>query len=1721
MKMTQNSSTTTTPSAFRKPGVARRQHARGNTLVLVAGILALLVIIATAFITRSQGNRRTGEAQQRTEQLDDSVNIIRDSLAEELARQLFVAPINTNDPFVLNGFAASANWPRNPIASNARRYGVDLTTTTDPLDPTKRTFAFPYNRAPYETRPWTNWPDAQPLINGNFPDPDDALNMRLPVGPGNVPGPLHVPIPGLAIYNPPGNPGFGDFRLLASTEPLRWNTGFSSLTHDQKDQDSFFQWEHLSNPSRAENGYRAITDISDIGGTGRLVTDLNIPIEQFTTIKPNSLDIANAQTAGYGTLDDYSSANDFMVNWSNWFGFGNTPLGTYAQTYIPSNAGEFRVPTNFYRLKDPTPTGSPAAYPAEGARSADQYRAGTPRHTITRVLADADGDGFTDSLWFTSPAPMANGLMQIVAMRVVDNSAMVNVNAATRFNRLNTRGETPADIAIVGNDTNLPIQINVNRAEFNVGLLDNYDNAFARVLNPISEQQQFGYAGGTFSARGQRTNGLVFRSQSANFGNPIGMSTSDYSTNVQYPPSRLRLEYWRRNGRVPFNRNPVFTDDTNQYSLFPELTFTGFDLSNEIDLRAYHGNNLGWVFTPLEWSTQPGASEPDSRSILRSSIQFSENVEYDEYQKTARALLRDSRHRLTTHNGSRNETAPTWFWPTLDIGSSVSKYASAVIDPASPDRDQSLLLQRRKFDLRGGRNLVAALNTRTVVQDVWVTNQLLWTKYKADLRDHLERALIVRERQATLPDLFSSFYVNAIVGTQTPTLTSYYHNPSTPIGPNGQRADVARTQEMVAGLAANIATGYRTGDRRANLAPYNNLPDGFEDGALLIDAVPVRYDGAAPPNRAQMPLEGQPFLTEAFIAHVYSSDSLPEPPANADGPLDSIPDGKGNYVVAEHERRTIVAVQIANPFDHQIDLHEYVLSVFGQELSLAVLPESQRYLQPATEWYPTTATFVAIGPDSFAHPHPKFGGSVASFKALWHDFLDVGRAELKHRIVNYEPNIDTNDPLIFLDVRDSIWSSSDRDVYDNPVVGQDEHSVELRHRDSSVAAGVEVQVVVDRFDAEPVDDSGAATMTDSFAEKVKRLADSTPPTGIDPSAIDWMVLEPEFPGIRIYQDDMYITYARVTRAWGYDFDQSDGFPLDTTFGVDRAIEPFERNCRFVFAEQQVTGSDDPTLMNNDPTDTLMLQGQLAGDQHASTPDLTLYRGASFQLLDEAQDTEPWDVASTMDVPSASWFTLVYRNSQNNDIVRKPTFFDNRGYELDPAVTTGGPQNLFVVPFADKGFYGDRSIPDQLNFPMQMLLKNDDFKQVGELMNVWMHGTLVELDPLGAYVKTERTFAESMRRDIREYPNEPDAKRFVGRLHVEPVDLEGDAVFSPMAGVLNTTPYLPTAPATYLAQSAAMDPAIPVGARLIEGFVCDGRGLHNLDQYGGKNLEYFLGGGFRNEITPGLLNINTAPMEVLRTLPHWARLVNVKLNTKYPFVNVAKSIEHYRSRLNGGPNGVGNPSFGYFGGPDYSDPANLPDNMRRDYGFMSLGELMLMNADGTPMPAGSQSNQAFVDPNDMTYFDTFNNSRQVHMLESWRMDFTGAGLAADRQPQDRQIGTKLAFGSWLSTDQVQDFAPDNLTPEELYVNAGDEVSGDSEEASLLFAGASNLISTRSDVFTVYMKVRTFKQNPVTGVWNALDREMVVDDSRYVMMVDRSNVESPGDKPLIRYFEKLPN
>ncbi len=85
--------------------------------------------------------------------------------------------------------------------------------------------------------------------------------------------------------------------------------------------------------------------------------------------------------------------------------------------------------------------------------------------------------------------------------------------------------------------------------------------------------------------------------------------------------------------------------------------------------------------------------------------------------------------------------------------------------------------------------------------------------------------------------------------------------------------------------------------------------------------------------------------------------------------------------------------------------------------------------------------------------------------------------------------------------------------------------------------------------------------------------------------------------------------------------------------------------------------------------------------------------------------------------------------------------------------------------------------------------------------------------------------------------------------------------------------------------------------------------------------------------------------------------------------------------------------------------------------------------------------------------------------------------------------------------------------------GDRVAGDAEEHSLLFSGISNIVTTRSDIFTVHLRIRTFRRDAETDVWDATDPKNIVDDARYVMVVDRSEVDHPGDRPRILMMQRI--
>jgi hypothetical protein len=111
----------------------------------------------------------------------------------------------------------------------------------------------------------------------------------------------------------------------------------------------------------------------------------------------------------------------------------------------------------------------------------------------------------------------------------------------------------------------------------------------------------------------------------------------------------------------------------------------------------------------------------------------------------------------------------------------------------------------------------------------------------------------------------------------------------------------------------------------------------------------------------------------------------------------------------------------------------------------------------------------------------------------------------------------------------------------------------------------------------------------------------------------------------------------------------------------------------------------------------------------------------------------------------------------------------------------------------------------------------------------------------------------------------------------------------------------------------------------------------------------------------------------------------------------------------------------------------------------------------------------------------------------------------------------------TVNEINDPSNDSLGTQFIETKAYhyDMTSGDAVEQNQMLRGISNIVTTRSDVFTIWLRIRTIKQDTLTGQWNGTDPESIVDDSRYMMTIDRSSVDRPGEQPRIVSFVKVPN
>ncbi len=1711
---------------------SRRATARrGNTIVLVTAILVLLVIIATAFVGRTRAVRQISAAQQAAAGRDGRGESIAVDVASEIGSALFARPVNTSDPFARTDPAtgtivASSSWPRLAPPAGATRYSIDRDVL--PVASAANPVAgdgipdFPYNIAPFETKAWTNWPD---FFGGPSP---------WPFGPGSPQGALTLGggVP-MGDANPFGNPGTGDSRWLRSTEPER--IGLDQTGDGVPDLFDFSHWSHLSWLPRAENAWRVVYDIADI---------------QVNTIE----NLNEAQAAPYAVAWPYeqwlpgvvpatiSNANEFILRRDQWF--SNYPNVYRSPAALP----------NFFSLK-------------LLGRPTDEFVFGSNRNVISRTFTDTDGDGFTDSFWFTAPIGVDRGIRTIVGVSVVDNSALLNANVATKFGFNSTTGQTPADLALVSSVEEFQPFTNLGTT---VGFFDGPVNQPGS--NPAGSNVLAG--GSTPSPNPTYWTGVpalafpsgIMRYNRAGFGDfgnepesfleAIGLRTANGGIDSGNPAAGYPLA----DATLPTQPNPyprgAFESARERLAYYklagldseqPLLGVTPFDASDEFELRAFHGNNLPFTLSRFEQAVSlysPGyqGGTANDFQFLRSSPMREEADEYLD-QLNSRQLLVDNRRKLTLFNGARNETAPPWLWPTPYYEETVNYMnpGGAIPAPADPNfaafdaaNRAEYARQTRKVDLRAPMFVDAAGNPNLQ------RNPFAAFQWRRDLARVLEASLAKISYDASGAPIYQTFF-----GTR--------------------EADYRRTMSMIASFVANIDTASDEPQTLGTsgvaidrpLYPSNPQQDPNQYFAAFTDAVPDPFIQ----NRFYLGMEKQPYIMEVFFGLVYPKSDFNEaewlaaggqaPPGGADQLPPDVEDGGENFVDSTSQPKAVIAVQIANPYDTPISLGDFRLRLFGQNFSFAAGGIAGGYgpnpvLPAATLGRPSTAIVYAIA-----------GGAVGdypdgAFKAAVLDFLDIERGETNggslqqtdldgDGLIEYatlydargvEPAFDSLDRTLVFDAT-GIWrvdlnapATGSNAPYDN--AGAQPVEIVRNILPPPGIAGGPLQIVVDRFDNEF---TGPEV---EFNEAMNRLF--TDQQFIPPEKNYFWDSNPQrrfVAGIRLRDNDFFMTWCRASRLWAFDLDTWDDTGLDPEL---KTIDAVERSPRYAFsmATEPVRSSRQIDGVSNNGA-------RLSGAQG--------WRGDIWQI---GQDPDGDGNGA------GRWVNFTFMDQFGRQLRGKPVFFSNQlvvkeGTTEVVGDTDAGNPIPFLANFTSQADFlqdchghteydgaeyhwviGSKGCSPQdwqrfaneplMNLPFQMTQKDTDFEQIGEVLDVFLRGHVFE--GWGGNPQTVRTFSEIMLENDPDDEFYPGQGLYTNRLQVRLVGELGPN--DPGSIVLGAAfdPLLATVPPTPLLGYEAWKPALPAGIAFLDALTIDGPGRNTFDRNGSSGFDAFdaqqeqerrftLAHGYLGKATPGLINLNTAMPEVMQALPYLTRLPRETVNGITPYSHAVDAIRAYRDqKLPGAPT-----PFPVLLAPSYADrgltqaqvDANLPTTfpttysrffpgMRNERGFASIGELALLGRiPEAPVPDLLRASYSMrwlgLDP----YLGVAGAG-----FDSYP---TGYSWATDRTfPRPRQLPADILAGIGGITN--------------VPTKPHDEPLGDAEDLNLLFKGISNLVTTRSDVFTVYLRVRQVKQNPVNGKWNGTDKESILDDSRYVMCVDRSNVNAPGDQPRIIYFQKCP-
>ena len=340
--------------------------------------------------------------------------------------------------------------------------------------------------------------------------------------------------------------------------------------------------------------------------------------------------------------------------------------------------------------------------------------------------------------------------------------------------------------------------------------------------------------------------------------------------------------------------------------------------------------------------------------------------------------------------------------------------------------------------------------------------------------------------------------------------------------------------------------------------------------------------------------------------------------------------------------------------------------------------------------------------------------------------------------------------------------------------------------------------------------------------------------------------------------------------------------------------------------------------------------------------------------------------------------------------------------------------------------------------------------------------------------------------------------------------------------------------------------IGTGVPLALGVLDQFRSVYGISSTGGNYVVRTTGAyGSDQQLIPGRLNLNTAPLTNLRTLPMLSPVdtvsgsglltttpnpyawdvTNPKSPTYLPLYNptnetydIAAALLAYRdnavvqSRPTNRLPGPGTQHVIDFtrttsstnpGGLSLTRATNTwISDIRESPGFRSVGEILAVNmkntmaTDPTLIFAGKSA-----DWDDSIF--RFGSQNPLNKLSTTRIGIQEAGL----------IGTRhLAFDESTGLGQQVNLSPPTSTP------TAARVANTYAQKIAIANAVSNVATVRSDVFIVYFIIQGYTQQDV----QVQDGEPMIPSlkKRFVMVVDRSNVLNKGDKPRVLMLREVP-